>query len=142
MKSQKKWILLSISYALLLIALCLPGNYAVYAQSSDATPLYQRTAIVTVSGEHLYKSICAGCHMSGGVGAIGAGEYPPLATNPKLAAGPYVAMMVVAGRGGMPGFGEMLNDHQVIEVVRYVRTNFGNDYTDALTIEDVQRLRQ
>lgn len=137
-----KNLLLLAACVLGMMTLWLPLTEPLHAQSSDATPLYQRAGGAPASGEHLYQSICAGCHMSGGVGAIGAGEYPALATNPKLAAGPYVAMMVVAGRGGMPGFGEMLNDHQVVEVVTYVRTNFGNDYADALTVEDVQSLRQ
>ena len=35
------------------------------------------------SGEALYADICQGCHMPGGVGAVGAGAYPALAKNPK-----------------------------------------------------------
>ena len=37
------------------------------------------------SGEALYADICQGCHMQGGLGAVGAGAYPALAKNPKLA---------------------------------------------------------
>ncbi|MEE7566238.1 cytochrome C biogenesis protein CcdA, partial [Xanthomonas sp. Kuri4-3] len=69
------------------------------------------------------------------------GEYPALAGNPKLAAAPFVTMMVVDGRGGMPGFGGMLNDQQVAEVVAYVRTHFGNAYPDAVTADDVKPFR-
>lgn len=112
------------------------------AQSSDATPLFPQAAFAEVSGETVYAAICQGCHMPGGEGALGAGEYPALAGNPKLAASPYVAMMVLDGRGGMPGFSHMLNDQQVAEVVQYVRTHFGNDYPDRIGSQDVQALRR
>lgn len=111
------------------------------AQSSDATPLYPQAGFGTANGEVVYHAICQGCHMPEGQGAKGAGEYPQLAGNPKLAAAPYVAMMVLDGHGGMPGFGKMLNDKQVAEVVQYVRTHNGNNYSDALTPEDVHSLR-
>lgn len=111
------------------------------AQSSDATPLYPQAGFGGADGRTVYQAICQGCHMPQGQGALGAGEYPALAGNPKLAAGPYVAMMVLDGHAGMPGFGEMLNDRQVVEVVDYVRSHFGNAYPDALTLEDVRALR-
>lgn len=76
-----------------------------------------------------------------GAARKGAGDYPALADNPKLAAGPYVTMMVLDGHAGMPGFGDMLDDRQVAEVVSYVRTHFGNDYAEHVTIEDVKSLR-
>lgn len=41
----------------------------------------------------------------------------------------------------MPGFGEMLNDRQVAEVVSYVRTHFGNDHAEVVTADDVKLLR-
>jgi mono/diheme cytochrome c family protein len=111
------------------------------AQSSDATPLYPQAGFGAADGKTVYQAICQGCHMPQGQGALGAGEYPALAANPKLAAGPYVAMMVLDGHAGMPGFGQMLNDRQVAEVVGYVRSHFGNEYSDALSVEDVRSLR-
>ncbi len=119
-----------------------PGLSELRAQSSDATPLYPQAGFGDASGETVYKAICQGCHMPAGEGAYGAGEYPALAGNPKLAAGPYVAMMVVDGSGGMPAFGSMLNDQQVAEVVAHVRTHFGNTYGDAISAEDVKSLRR
>lgn len=111
------------------------------AQSSDATPLYPQAGFGAADGRTVYQAICQGCHMSEGQGALGAGEYPALAGNPKLAAAPYVAMMVLDGHAGMPGFAGMLNDRQVVEVVGYVRSHFGNGYSDALSVEDVRSLR-
>jgi len=35
-------------------------------------------------GEAVYNSVCAGCHMPEGEGAVGAGNYPALAENEML----------------------------------------------------------
>jgi mono/diheme cytochrome c family protein len=93
------------------------------------------------TGEQLYTHICQACHMPAGQGAVGAGAYPALAQNPKLAAGVYPVVMVLHGRGGMPAIGEHLTDAQVAAVVNYVRTHLGNTYTDAITTDQVKALR-
>ncbi len=41
----------------------------------------------------------------------------------------------------MPAFAGYLTDAQVAEVVNYVRTHFDNHYTDALTADDIKKLR-
>ncbi|MEO8459506.1 MAG: cytochrome c [Dokdonella sp.] len=92
-------------------------------------------------GATLYHAICQGCHMPDGKGAVGAGYYPALAGNPKLASATYPALTVLQGRHGMPPFHAYLGDDQVAEVVNYVRTHFGNNYSDALTPADVAKLR-
>lgn len=111
------------------------------AQTSDATSFYTPANFSTASGEQVYRTVCQGCHMPSGEGALGGGEYPALAGNPKLAAAPYVAMMVLDGRAGMPGLGQMLSDQQVAEVTHYIRTHFGNDYPEAMTANDVKAMR-
>jgi mono/diheme cytochrome c family protein len=93
------------------------------------------------SGEDLYMNVCAACHMPDGKGAEGAGFYPTLAANRKLAAKAYPAYVVTKGLNGMPAVGEMMSDEQVAEVVNYVRTHFGNSYSDALQPNEVQALR-
>ena len=93
------------------------------------------------TGEELYTHICQACHMPAGQGAIGAGAYPALAHNAKLAAGVYPVVMVLHGRGGMPPIGHDLTDAQVAAVVNYVRTHLGNRYTDAITTDQVKALR-
>ncbi|AER55339.1 putative cytochrome c551 [Pseudoxanthomonas spadix BD-a59] len=113
----------------------------VRAQSSDATGLANTRDFAQADGAQVYATICAGCHMPDGQGARGAGEYPALAANPKLAAAPYVEMMVLSGNGAMPGFAGMLSDRQVAEVTTYVRTHFGNRYDDVVTEQDVKALR-
>lgn len=111
------------------------------AQTSDATPFYSQASFSTASGEQVYRTVCQSCHMPAGEGALGSGEYPALAGNPKLAAAPFVAMMVLDGRAGMPGLGQMLSDQQVAEVTHYVRTHFGNDYPEPMTAADVKAMR-
>ena len=92
-------------------------------------------------GENIYRAICQGCHMPDARGAKGAGEYPALAANPRLATAVYPAAMVLAGRRAMPAFGGSLSDEQIAEVVNYVRSHFDNRYADTITPEDVARLR-
>lgn len=96
---------------------------------------------VQQGGAQLYRAICQACHMPQGQGAKGAGFYPALANNPRLASGAYPTYVVLAGLRGMPPFAGRLNDQQVAEVVNYVRTNFGNRYQDAVTPEAVNAQR-
>lgn len=92
-------------------------------------------------GEALYQGICQGCHMPNAKGAIGAGAYPALAGNPRLASKVYPAYMVVNGNKAMPSFGAMLDDDQIAAVANYVRSHFGNQYTDQVTPAEVEALR-
>ncbi|MGO2957753.1 MAG: c-type cytochrome [Acetobacter sp.] len=93
-------------------------------------------------GAAVYKHICQSCHMADGKGAEGAGaHFPALAGNPKLKAADYPAYVVLNGYGGMPWFAGLLNDKQVADVVNYIRSHFGNSYTDALKPEDITDMR-
>ena len=92
-------------------------------------------------GEALYKAICQGCHMPDARGAKGAGAYPALASDPALSARAYPIFMVVSGRKAMPAFGNNLSDQQIADVVNYVRSHFGNQYTDPVTASEVQASR-
>ncbi len=92
-------------------------------------------------GEAVYKAICQGCHMPDGKGAVGAGMYPPLAGDAKLGAKTYPAFVVIRGQKAMPEFGTGLEDAQVADVVNYIRTHFGNGFTDTVTAEEVKSMR-
>jgi mono/diheme cytochrome c family protein len=92
-------------------------------------------------GAALYRAICQGCHMSDGAGAVGAGRYPPLARNERLATSGHAVHVVVHGQGAMPPFGRYLSDDQVAAVVNHVRGSFGNAYTDKVTAENVKGAR-
>jgi len=93
------------------------------------------------SGQALFQGVCQGCHMPDAKGATGAGKYPALAANKNLETAGYPIAVVVHGQKGMPWFGEMLSDSQIANVVNYIRTNFGNHYTDKVTPQAVRQQR-
>jgi len=97
---------------------------------------------VEMSGEELYNNVCRACHMIDAKGAAGAGSYPSLAADPNLEAAGYPITMVVRGQRGMPPFADMMNDDQIAAVVNYLRTHFGNNYTDMVTAQDVRDVRR
>ena len=80
--------------------------------------------------------------MSHAEGAIGAGAYPKLAKNQNLSERAYPVAVVVNGQKAMPSFGAILNDEQVADVVNYVRTHFGNEFSDKVRASDVKAARQ
>jgi mono/diheme cytochrome c family protein len=93
-------------------------------------------------GEKMYRRVCAGCHMPDAKGvSTGAGFYPALAGNKKLASSGYPVYVVTHGMNGMPAVGQMMSDEQVAGVVNYVRTNFGNRYRDKVKPADVASVR-
>ncbi|KAF1052944.1 MAG: Fructose dehydrogenase cytochrome subunit [Stenotrophomonas maltophilia] len=122
----------------LLFALAMAPGAAALADTDPASPSPGR--FTQQSGEALYQAICQGCHMPDAKGARGAGRYPALAGNPALAEADYPVFMVRHGNGGMPSFGLYLSDAQTAAVVNYVRTHFGNHYTDAVSAEHVRQV--
>jgi mono/diheme cytochrome c family protein len=134
---KTSWTILGIT-----IALCGVAARSVGAEKA-ATP----------TGEEIYQHICQGCHMPDGRGAQGAGAYPALAGNPKLASAHFTASTIYHGRHNMPHFGPQpdlgefeafvtmhLDDEEIAAVVNYVRSHFGNHYTDELTAKDIAAL--
>ncbi|MEP6483330.1 MAG: cytochrome c [Rudaea sp.] len=97
---------------------------------------------IHTDGAMLYRAVCQGCHMPDARGARGAGVYPALAANPKLAGATLPVARVLNGWAGMPRFADMLSDAQIAAVVNYVRENFGNRYSNRLSEEDVGRIRE
>lgn len=91
-----------------------------------------------VTGEEVYQQVCQACHMADGKGGTGAATIPALAGNPRLAAPAYPVMMVINGRGAMPGFTDMLGAAQIAGVATYVRTHFGNTFAKPVTVDDVK----
>lgn len=92
-------------------------------------------------GRAIYEGVCQGCHMPGGKGAVGAGTYPALASNPRLETAGYPVSIILKGQKAMPQLGPYFSDQQVANVVNYLRTNFGNRYSDKVTAADVKALR-
>jgi mono/diheme cytochrome c family protein len=123
---------------------------------ADDNGVLSNAELKASTGEQVYQSICQGCHMPDGKGAVGAGRYPAFAGDPTLASASYVAATVLYGRHNMPSFisrsdtddmpvfmrAVSLGDAQVAGVVNYIRTHFGNHYPDVLTAADVAALKQ
>jgi len=139
----------------LMIAACLLPALALRAGSDTDDTVLGDKALETATGEQIYQHICQACHMRDGRGAQGAGAYPALAENSKLASASYTATTVLLGRRNMPHFAPQknlsgleefavmqLNDAEVAAVVNYVRSHFGNHYTDELTAADVAALHR
>ena len=139
-----------------LLVLGLAALPAIGQDEPDPDALSQRASvdgrILASDGKAIYEQVCQGCHMPEGRGAIGAGNYPALAGNPKAASAPYLAVTILKGRRNMPAFGSdrsqelfvgqsWMDDEQVAAVVNYLRTNFGNRYTDPISAADVAALR-
>ena len=123
------------------LAMILPGSTsAASAQSSDGSFMSARR-FMQRDGEVIYRTVCQSCHMVAAQGAVGAGAYPALANDPKLAVAGYSVLVVVNGSKDMPPFGALLDDEQVAAVVNYVRSHFGNSYPDTVSSADVRSAR-
>ena len=93
-------------------------------------------------GADLFRNVCAACHQPDAKGAVGAGAYPPLASDKNVASSDLVLAVLFGGLRDMPPVGDMMSDTQVADVVNYVRTHFGNDYADAVSAADVAAARR
>jgi mono/diheme cytochrome c family protein len=110
----------------------------VVARADQPWPTFGNPYVFTEQGgEAIYRGVCAGCHMPDGSGASGAGTYPSLAGDPRLAAVGYPVGVVLRGQKAMPPFADSLTNEQVAAVVTYIRTGFGNGFANALTVADV-----
>lgn len=108
----------------------------------DSGALFASSSVLTQqTGQGIYRAVCSGCHMDEGEGAVGAGAYPALADNPRLAAAGYPIFITIHGNGAMPPLGGVLDDAQIAAVVEYIRTSFGNEFAEPVTAEDVAAAR-
>ena len=104
----------------------------------DAATTSTGGGVDAATGQAVFQHVCQGCHMDDARGARGAGAgFPALAGNRKLESAGYPIYMVENGHGAMPWFNGMLSDTQVAAVVNYVRSHFGNRYSDVVTAADV-----
>jgi mono/diheme cytochrome c family protein len=115
------------------------------AESMPASP--GRASLMSMrftqtDGAQLYEAVCQACHMPGATGASGAGSYPALARDARLAVKGFPIARVLNGSKAMPPFKDMLSNEQIAAVVSYVRTHFGNAYKSPVSAADVKALRQ
>lgn len=122
------------------------GDAAMQQDETDVTAAaegeqFGKGGYTSSDGEEIYQTLCAGCHMPEGGGAIGAGAYPALAGNPNLEYSAYAVALIVNGQKGMPAFGTFLDDEQIVALVTYMQTNLSNNYTPDATTESVAAVR-
>jgi mono/diheme cytochrome c family protein len=123
------------------------------APRADDAGILNGTLLATTDGQQVYEAICQGCHMSAAQGAAGAGRFPALAKDPTLASRQYMALTLLMGRRNMPAFGAKhaigfggppatLTEEQIAAVINYIRSHFGNRYTDLISAAEVRALDQ
>jgi mono/diheme cytochrome c family protein len=124
------------------VAIILAGASAAAADTQSSNGSFMSSQrFMQRDGEVIYRTVCQGCHMANAQGAVGAGAYPALANDPKLAEAEYPVLVVVNGSKDMPPFGKLLDDEQVASVVNFVRSHFGNSYPDIVSPADVRSAR-
>jgi mono/diheme cytochrome c family protein len=128
----------------LLVFLVATGStaYAADAMKPSMPGVGQSRPFPQTEGSDLYEAICQACHMPEGAGANGAAAYPALAKNARLKPKVYPITLVLNGSKAMPSFKDALSDEQIAAVVGYVRTHFGNKFSDKISVDDVKGLRR
>lgn len=133
------------------LLLALAWMVAAGSACADNAGAHAPGVMTTRDGGQIYRQICQGCHMPDGQGASGAGHYPAFVGNPTMASARYMALTVLQGRRNMPSFAPppnretffvpaSLTDQQTAAVINYIRTHFGNHYTDAISTAEVSAL--
>jgi mono/diheme cytochrome c family protein len=79
--------------------------------SSKSPAMSHRWEFAEQGGADLYSQVCAACHQADGRGAVGAGRYPRLAADEKLASTDYVLSVLVGGLKSMPPIASMMSGH-------------------------------
>jgi mono/diheme cytochrome c family protein len=132
-----------------LIAATLLAAPAVLAEDFDVKASIER-------GKPLYMVTCIACHQPTGMGLPGA--FPPLGGSEYVNGSPrrMVAIMLKGLQGPITvkgatftnimlpldtQFPQLKDDKNVADVVNYVRNNFGNTATDAVTPQLVAEIR-
>ncbi len=154
MKSRKRSSAAASLAAGVVVWLLIAAAALVRAPAQAGTAgIFDPASLSTTDGRQIFEQICQGCHMPDGRGAVGAGHYPALAHSRTLASRQYMALTILMGRRNMPAFGAKhamgfggppatLTEAQIAAVINYVRTHFGNRYTDPITAAEVAALDQ
>ena len=114
------------------LALCLAGVTGAAAQTAF---LSKGWTFDEPDGASLYAHVCAACHQADGAGATGAGAYPALRGDPKLASADYVLGVLLGGQQAMPALGRAMSDAQLADLVNYVRKTFVGSTDDQVSAE-------
>jgi mono/diheme cytochrome c family protein len=141
------WLGAGVAIGLVLTAAVLLNTPA----QGGSAGIFDPAILSTNDGRQIFEQVCQGCHMPDARGAVGAGHYPALAQDRTLVSRQYMALTILMGRRNMPAFGAKhaigfggppatLSDEQIAAVINYVRTHFGNRYTDSISAAEVAAL--
>ena len=120
------------------LALWLAGAVAAAAQ----TPFLSKGwTFDEPDGASLYAHVCAAFHGAAGEGMTGAGSYPALSGDPRLASTDYLIAVLLGGQHAMPALGRAMSDAQLADLVNYVRQTIAGASGDPATPERVAAAR-
>jgi mono/diheme cytochrome c family protein len=110
---------------LLMIAVGFLPNWSDFAaEAREETGTFWKSDL-QARGERLYVQNCATCH--GGRGEGMEEIFPPLDGSQVVnGVDAWSVMLVMHGRGAMPGFNHILDDDEIAAVLSFTRTSWGN----------------
>jgi len=85
------------------------------------TDILAKTPNATAGGT-TFSQLCAGCH---GAAGQGGGFAPSLVERVPMREDESILQTLIAGKGGMPAWGERLNDQQLADLLAHLRARFG-----------------
>lgn len=136
---KKVWIVLAV--------ILFAGEFLITNCNSPAA-----SAAAMKNGEKIYTQTCLPCHQADGSGVSGLN--PPLKNSPYVTGESATLTGIVinglttgveingdAYTNPMPTFGSSLSDHEIADVLTYIRNSFGNKAT-AITADQVKAERK
>src|SRR6185312_2633004 len=94
-------------YIVASVILCLSCSNA-SGQTMGAGPMTRGGPFQFQGGKAIFDGACQACHMADAKGAIGAGSYPALVSDSKLAVPGYPIAVILHGQKAMPALGVYL----------------------------------
>jgi mono/diheme cytochrome c family protein len=134
------------------MATYLMGSRPTPAASAAAPPAAPASAAAPPVGRQTYVQLCSACHGVDGEGIPHVA--PPMRTNASLRLPSPHNLLVVVTRGlpdrplpggehmqAMPGFGRLVDDRQMADLVNYLRGAWGGT-SPTVTADEVRAVRQ
>ncbi|MCW5695628.1 MAG: cytochrome c [Bauldia sp.] len=121
------------------IQIAQPASNAAADAPDDAAADASAEGEAEISGAEIYTTIgCAGCHGEAG----GGGRGPALNGSLGIRDAGHLLNQIINGSGGMPAFGEMLSDEEVLALATWIRDEWGGRLPlPEITLEDVAAAR-
>ena len=134
---RPKGAIRTLSYNLLFRRTSLAAGAIGLAIAATAVPGVNAQTPSAPDGQQVYNSNCAACHGQDGAGNVG----PALAGNADLSDAQFVIGQILHDGQMMPPVGEGMTDAEIAAVINFVRSNWGNSFTDNVTADQVTAIR-